>query len=247
VLHNSHHAGTVSAGMPTPERTEMTAKQDRAAEEKEPAPISKEQRDAELADLAALEAKIAERRRQLAATGLESVPQSEFHTWPDGSSAVGVPPFPEESPKQRAARLAREHAVVHTDMIPPGMKRSGEAVVEGAAGETQSSFVGRVEEQVQADVTSGKDPSTRNPTTSSDKPALANMVTVDTLAQKVILPADPTEEDLQKLVAQVNPDVAATEEEKIAATLQVMRETKGPIVADEPGAKKDEPAKKSTK
>jgi len=105
----------------------MTAKAAEKQGAAEPAPISKEQRDAELADLAALEAKIAERRRQLGATGLEAVPQSEFHVWPDGSSAVGCPPFPDESPKQRAARAAREHAVAHTgaDMIPPSMKRSG--------------------------------------------------------------------------------------------------------------------------
>ena len=44
------------------------------------------------------------------APAAEAVPASETHTYEDGSQVVGCPPWPEKSPKQRAAELAEAEA-----------------------------------------------------------------------------------------------------------------------------------------
>lgn len=41
-----------------------------------------------------------------AAAVLEAAQGSQTHTYPDGSFVVGCPPWPEKSPKQRAAEEA---------------------------------------------------------------------------------------------------------------------------------------------
>ena len=212
--------------------------------------MSDEQRRAELVELASIEAQIAERRRQLGGNALEAAPQSEYHTWPDGSSAVGVPPFPDESPKQRAARLADEHAIAHgAHLIPHGMKRSGEAPAIGAAAMTETGFEEKVGQQLASDIASGKSPDTINPTTASDKPELAGIAAAP-IGEDVVLPADPTPEELAKVAASIKPgsDLARdpTPEEVEAAVTQVARETKGPVVVDPP-AVDEKPASTSKK
>lgn len=156
----------------------------------------------------------------------EPVPQTEVHTYPDGSQVVGVPPFPEKSPKERALTEKEDVRPMH---IPKGVKTSGEAAASESGSLTAEQFREKVEQQVEADVTSGKDPATPNPTTSSDKPALANTVTADQV-EKSFNPENP--QDLDRLTKGVKPDVDATDEQIAAAALQVARETKG-LVSDE--------------
>lgn len=150
-------------------------------------------------------------------------------TYPDGSQRVGTPPFPTESPAEEAARLKNEPAPGATPMyVPKGMKTDGEAAPVSPSGLTAENFRAKIEQQVESDVTAGKDPNTPNPTTSSDKPELAGSVPVE---GEGLDPADP--KDLEKLSKGVKPRVDATDEEIKAAAVQVARETKGTIVVDD--------------
>ncbi len=167
-------------------------------------------------------------------------PRTEVHTYPDGSQRVGVPPFPKESPLEE---VAEEKRLQRPMAVPPGMKTSGAA--EPEAGPNAADVIReRAVEQLTADVMSGKEPETPNPTTSSDKPELAGesgVVTADQLESGLapVASAEPTAEELQKIAEQIEPkgNIEATDDEKAAAVAQVARETKGVIAADKPATK----------
>jgi hypothetical protein len=175
-------------------------------------------------------------RRHRAASEPESATNSQVFTYPDGSQRVGLPPFPKESPLEQDLRTKNEESATPTPMhIPHGMKTSGEpAPAENGTSVTVDQFKARVKQQVESDVTSGKDPATPNPTTASDKPELANVTTADAL-QAASEPV--TAEDLAKIAVNIKPDVEATPEQIEAAALQVARETKG-VIPDAKASKK---------
>lgn len=135
--------------------------------------------------------------------------RNETHTYPDGSQRIGTAPFPKESPLEvQAAAKAEEDSRI-----------TGEALVA------------RAEQQLTSDVMSGKDPETPNPTTDSAKPALANVITADQL--ETAMTAEPTADDIARIAKQIEPEgnIDATAEQKEAAVVQVLRETKGlPVV-----------------
>lgn len=164
----------------------------------------------------------------------EKVEPTTVKTYPDGSQRFGTPPFPAESPAEEAARLKNEPAPgVTPAYIPKGFKTEGEAAPVSASGLTAENFKAKIEQQVESDVSAGKDPNTPNPTTSSDKPELAGVVPTE---GEGLDPADP--KDLEKLTKGVKPRVDATDEEIKAAAIQVARETKGTIVTDDKTSKK---------
>lgn len=172
----------------------------------------------------------------------EQAQLSEVHTYPDGSQRVGVPPFPEESPLEEEARLgaaADQGPGVRGMYIPPGMKTSGATPPPSGGNTTEEEFRAKAEQQLTSDLMSGKSPNVANPTTSSDKPELAN-ATADTSSQDVVMSADPTPEELEAIAASIEPkgNIEATDEEKLAAVQQVARETMGPVVANEKPAGK---------
>lgn len=151
------------------------------------------------------------------------------HTYPDGSQRVGTPPFPKLSPLEESARAANEPGPGATPMyVPKGFKTEGEAAPAAATGLTADQFKAKVEQQVESDVSAGKDPNTPNSTTSSDKPELVGTVPVEDGVEGLD-PANP--KDLDKLASGVKPDVKATDEQIRAAAVQVARETKGVITA----------------
>ena len=159
------------------------------------------------------------------------VTMNQVHTYPDGTQVVGMPPFPAKSPKEEATEAAAPIPRMH---VPQGVKQTGEADAVDTS-TTREQFEAKVAQQLKADVMSGKDPETPNPTTDSAKPALANVVTADQVENAYI---EPTAEDLEKLAHSIKAEgVDATEEEKEAAVLQVARETKGPIPAKASKAK----------
>ena len=94
----------------------------------------KARRDAEDANLSPeeKEARFHAAMKARDAIDAESVPQSEVHTYPDGSQRVGVPPFADKSPLEEAAdKLERVGAPASPQpvapvVIPPGMATSGE-------------------------------------------------------------------------------------------------------------------------
>lgn len=193
-----------------------------------------------------------ERRRLAVQPGEEMPPVSEVHTYKDGSQVVGVPPFPDKSPLERDAEQKRTHAAAHGGAgpgavgmaIPHGMKTSGEAAPTPVPTVTAEGFKKAVEQQLTSDVTSGKDPHTPNPTTSSDKPQLAGTAGIPGAGTnpKQVLSADPSAEELQKIAGQIKPTgeavKGATKEEIEAAATQVAREIKGPVVADDKSSQK---------
>lgn len=160
--------------------------------------------------------------------------RSEVHTYADGTQVVGVPPFPAKSPKEVADEEAR---TASTMFVPHGMKQSGvntsDLVVSGMTPERAKWMA---EQQLTADVLSGKDPHTPNPTTASDKPVLAgtgNVITAGDVESKAVLsPSDP--EDLKKVADKIEPkgNIKASDEQKEGAAVQVIRETGGPVVVD---------------
>jgi len=155
------------------------------------------------------------------------------YTYPDGSQRVGQPPFPKLSPKEEEARAGHADEGVDTPMnIPQGYKTEGEKAPDPDGRQTADQFVARVEQKLRSDVISGKDPSTPNYTTSSDKPELAGTVEVDDRVEGLD-PADP--KDLDKLVGKVHADVDATDEQVKAAAVQIARETPGEIVMEKGG------------
>lgn len=158
---------------------------------------------------------------------------NEIHTYPDGTQVVGTPPFPAQSPRERSTAPAAEDRPrpMH---VPHGRPTSGEAapmVTDNSA----EVFKAKVVQQLESDVQSGKDPHTPNPTTSSDKPELANVAHPDELEDATIQPL--TEADIAKAAKGVNVE-GATEDQKEAAVLQVARETKGAIPAKTTAKKK---------
>lgn len=159
--------------------------------------------------------------------------QNELHTYADGSQRVGTPPFPKLSPLEEAAKTP-DGTVPVPAQPRPGQPTSGEAdpvATDTSAEATQF----RVEQQLTSDVLSGKSPDTPNPTTDSLKPGLANMITANDLEQ---VNPEPTAEDIERMARDIKPSgkIDATEEEKEAAALQVLRETKG-AVATKPARK----------
>lgn len=190
-----------------------------------------------------------ERRRLAVQPGEDVPPVSEVHTYPDGSQVVGVPPFPDKSPLERDAELRRQHAAAHGIgpaavgmQIPHGMKTSGAPAPSPVPNITESGFKAKVQEQLESDLTSGKSPDTPNPTTSSDKPALAGTARVEGATAKEVLSGEPSTADLQKIAAQIKPTGEAvkdaTKEEIEAAVTQAAREIKGPVVADDKTSQK---------
>ena len=167
-----------------------------------------------------------------AAEGNEEAPgRTEVHTYADGTQVVGVPPFPAKSPKEQEAEEKRGIAPM---FVPPGMKQSGESVSDlNVAGITQEQAEWAAKQQLTADVLSGKDPHTPNPTTSSDKPMLAGTGNVITAGDVESTVFEPTADDLARMAAAIEPsgDVEATDEQKEGAAVQVVRETKGAVVA----------------
>lgn len=149
---------------------------------------------------------------------------NEVHTYPDGTQVVGTPPFPKESPKERSVTGA-DGEMPRPMHVPPGRPTSGEAVSQAGPNSAEV-FKERVEQQLQADVASGKEPGTPNPTTASDKPELADVAHPDELDGGTLAPL--SEDDIAKAAKGVNVK-GATEEQKEAAALQVARETKGVI------------------
>jgi hypothetical protein len=130
------------------------------------------------------------------------------------------------------------------NFIPHGMKQSGERPPVAPLGTTESEFKAKAEQQLAADVASGHDPHTVNPTSASDKPELANTDGTAGLEDPEKAPDLPTPEELAKIAADIKPtgNFKATDEQKAAAVAQVARETLGPIYPD--ADEKTEPAKK---
>lgn len=161
--------------------------------------------------------------------------RSEVHTYADGTQVVGVPPFPAKSPREQEAETKRGIAPMH---VPPGMPQSGVPVADlGGAGITQEEAEFAAQQQLTADVLSGKDPHTPNPTTSSDKPMLAGTGNVITAGDvEGTLSAEPTVDDLKAIAASIEPsgNIDATDEQKEGAAVQVVRETKGAVVTEAP-------------
>lgn len=156
--------------------------------------------------------------------------RAEVHTYPDGSQRVGTPPFPEKSPLEDAADGV-ERVGVRPMNVPPGMAQSGERAPDPATGTTAEQFVGKVQQQLESDDASGKDPHTINPTTSSDKPQLAgtSVISADMLEKSAQIADNPTAEDLEAIAKQIKPEGDFSPEQVEAAVTQVARETKGPI------------------
>lgn len=175
----------------------------------------------------------------------EAPPRAELHTWPDGSQAIGVPPFPEKSPKERA-EVVEEDAIVASAVVPAGMPRSGEAAPVVARGITESQFKAKAEQQLESDYISGHDPHTVNPTSASDKPELANTDGTAGLESPDDVIENPTPEELAKIAAAIEPqgNFTPTDEQKAAAVAQVARETLGPIYPDEDTSKTTSKSKK---
>lgn len=153
------------------------------------------------------------------------------HTYADGSQRVGTPPFPKLSPLEEVGGDGTPTARPGMH-IPQGVKTTGAVAPAEATNVTEKQFRARVEQQVNADVLSGKSPDTPNPTTASDKPELAG--TANVVDGKD--PANPA--DLKALASGVKPSVDATQEEIEAAATQVARETGGLVVADKKATKK---------
>lgn len=192
-----------------------------------------------------------ERRHGAALLQREAVqphPGNVMHVYADGSSRVGTPPFPDESPDEEKARVARGDPAPTVRAQPVmGQKAEGPGVglpVVGGAN-TLEGLKERVEQQLTSDVLSGKDPQTPNPTTDSNKPELAGETPN---LENVVLSADPTAEELQAIAEQIVPtgeavgELQPTDEQKQAAVEQVLRETKGPVVDEPEEAKTDAPA-----
>lgn len=148
-------------------------------------------------------------------------PTSEVHTYPDGTQVVGVAPFPAKSPKEGAPVEVNAAARMY---VPPGVKTSGQADAV-VADNSPEAFRAKVDQQLKSDIASGKSPDTPNPTTSSDKPQLANMVTANSLES---INPEPTAEDLERMAKSIKAD-GATDDEVEAAVIQVARETPGAI------------------
>lgn len=189
-----------------------------------------------------LEAVLAANRKAAADEEAASVSKSEVHTYPDGSQRVGVPPFPDQSPLEDVAEEKRRATPMN---VPQGMKQSGEVPAAAAPGADLDALEARAREQLTADVLSGKDPLTPNPTTASDKPELAGetgVVTADQLEDgtAAAAAAEPTAEELATIASQIEPkgDIEATDEQKTAAVTQVARETKGAVAAPAPATSK---------
>lgn len=186
------------------------------------------------------------------AVDTDSVPRSEVHTYEDGTQVVGVPPFHPLSPKQRSeANLERVGvpadpvaSTVAPMTIPPGMPTSGAAAPTGVNAMTIEQLRELAQRQLDSDAMSGKSPSTPNPTTDSNKPELAGTSGLD-LDNTLTLGDTPTPEELAKIAAQIKPTGEnVTDEQADAAVVQVLRETKGPIVDEAADAKPAKPAKK---
>lgn len=158
------------------------------------------------------------------------VPEREIHTYPDGSQRVGAAPFPAKSPLEEAGGTG-ESAIKPGMHIPQGVKTSGATAPAEGTNVTTAEFRARVEQQVAADVLSGKSPDTPNPTTASDKPELAGVAAVVDGKD----PGNP--DDLKALTAGVKPSVKATKEQVEAAATQVARETAGLVVDAKKGKK----------
>lgn len=224
VMHNPSHAGTVSALSPFEGFDIMAAEQ-----QKTPMQLEADRRAAAArGDRDAIEA---------GETGAQQ--PTVVHTYPDGSQRVGVPPFPEKSPLEE--ETAEKRQVANGMVIPPGMKVEGEAVVASGVGITAEEFQAKAEQQLQSDITSGKSPSTINPTTASTKPLLAGtdghvLDAVDAGATGTSAVGDlgnnEAPVDLNAIAAQIEPqgDFEATDEQKEAAVAQVAREVGVPVV-----------------
>lgn len=177
---------------------------------------------------AQLDAEAEQARRDSINGGDAAVPRSEVHTYPDGSQRVGVPPFPDKSPIEEAADGLERTSGPRPMFVPPGMQQSGEKAPDPAVGTTAEEFRAKVQQQLDSDVASGKDPNTVNPTTASDKPELAgtSTVTADQLEQTT----EPlSAEDIEAIARQIKPEGDVSEEQVDAAVTQVVRETRGPI------------------
>jgi hypothetical protein len=156
--------------------------------------------------------------------------EREVHTYPDGSQRVGKAPFPKLSPLEEQGGV-NQPATAPGMHIPQGVKTSGAEAPQEGSQVTESEFRQRVEQQVRADVASGKSPDTPNPTTASDKPELAG--TANVVDGKD--PANP--DDLKALARGVKPGVKATQEQIDAAATQVARETGGLVASDKKARK----------
>ncbi|WP_156480906.1 hypothetical protein [Variovorax sp. PAMC 28711] len=171
----------------------------------------------------------------------ETPAKSEVHTYADGTQVVGAPPFPAKSPRELQADEARGMSPM---AVPMGMKQSGENVsdiVAASSARTPEQVKFDAEQQLTADVLSGKDPHTPNPTTSSDKPILAGTGNVITAGDvETPMNPEPTAEDLARIAKAIEPngDIEATDEQKEGAAVQIVRETKGAVVVDKTSKKK---------
>lgn len=153
----------------------------------------------------------------------------EVHTYADGSQRVGSAPFPKESPLEASGGDGTPAAKPGM-RIPDGIKTSGAAAPAEGTNVTTKEFKARVEQQLAADIASGKNPNTPNPTTASDKPELAGVAAVVNGKD----PSNPA--DLKSLASGVK--VKGGDKDMLdAAATQVARETGG-LVVDSNKAKK---------
>lgn len=155
-----------------------------------------------------------------------------LYTYADGSQRLGRPPFPPKSPKEEEAEARRN------GNITPQMPQQGQTVAGVDPGSVSTAQPGMTPEQaafaaqqqLTSDVLSGKSPYTPNPTTSHDKPNLAG---ADNVLQggeaELQANAEPTQADLDRIASQIEPagNIEATPQEKEAAAVQVLRESKG--------------------
>lgn len=181
-----------------------------------------------------------ENRAERARDEAEDAPRSTLHTYADGSQRVGTPPFPELSPKEETSAMARGETPARMQRPQPGQPVSGVDPADVENGVTEGDTALRAQQQLTADVLSGKDPHTENPTTSSDKPALAgedNVIRADALEQTLTPTGEATAETIEQIAASIEPsgNLDATDEEKEAAAVQIARETRGAVTAGDDG------------
>lgn len=164
---------------------------------------------------------------------LAPAPKSVVWRYADGSERVGTPPFPDLSPiEERESKLERVGAPAMVQTTYNGMEVQGPGanLPTSRPGVSIEEMAERAQNQLNADLVSGKPVNIPNPTTASDKPELAGIGNLDAAEGT----NDPTPEELAAIAAKIVPSAeGATEQQAKDAAQQVVRETGGPIQTED--------------